>query len=229
MRRANNQPDQGLTSAAPPRDREKWVMTLPDQLPEFEISGPSVDDDIRRLIRRHGAENVREAIKRQTAGRRGPNPRRDWPEVRDVLREDARSWLDGRNPFATRSNRSIAREFVAKNRGQSEDATYRRLMRKLSEHRRYYTLIEAASLSEDHYPHAENLRAVRELVAIGVRRDLWLRLLTLSEAALADYKTKFRDPPASMTMHDILAKAARPIEATRKPQPGNVLQVLLAD
>ncbi len=195
-------------------------------LPDLDISGPSVDDDIRRLIRRYGAENVREAIKRQTAGKRGRIPNADWSELGDVLREDARRWLDGGTAVATRSNRSIAQEFAAKHREQSAEATYRRIMGKLSKRRRYYTLVEAVWLSQDQFPHMEHLRAVRELVAIGIRRDLWHGFLRFHEAALADYKTKFRDPPADMTMQELLAEAAKPITPTSHPHTGNVLQVL---
>ena len=203
------------------------VTNVPDPLPYLEISGPSIDDDIRRLIGRYGADKIREAIKRQTAGKRGRIPSGDWTQLRDVLREDARQWLEGENPFETRSNRSIAREFAEKRPGQSEKSTYRRLMGKLSKRRRYYTLVEAAWLSRDEYPHAENLRVVSELVAIGILRDQWQAFKRLHEASLADYGTKFGKPPASMTMQEILTEAARPITPSSHPSPGNVLQVLL--
>lgn len=202
---------------------------MPVPLPNLDISGPSVDDDIRRLIRRYGAENVRESVKRQTAGKRGRIPSGDWSELGDVLREDARRWLDGRAAVAARSNRSIAQEFAGRHREQSEEATYRRIMGKLSKRRRYYTLVEAVWLSQDQFPHMEHLRAVRELVAIGIRRDLWRDFLRFHEAALADYMTKFSDPPADMTMQELLAEAAKPITPTSHADTGNVLQVLFVE
>lgn len=199
---------------------------MPDQLPEFDISGPSVDDDIRRLIGRYGAEHVQAALKRGTARKLGRRPSGDWLKLGEVLREDARCWLDGGNPFDTRSNYSIAQEFAVKSGEQSEEAAYRRLMGKLSKRRRYYTLVEAAWLSQDQYPYADNLRTIRELVAMPTLGDLWRGFLRLHEGAVADYRTKFGEPAAEMTIRDILAEAARPIIPTSHVGPGNVLQIL---
>lgn len=199
---------------------------MPNSLPNFDIVGPNVDDDIRRLVRRYGAKKVKEAIKRQTAPRRGRRPEGDWCELDDILREDARLWLEGSDPFKARSNSSIATKFAKKHAGHSRSATRDRIMRKLRERRRYYTLIEAERLSETQYPFAENLRAIAALGEIGTRRDLWKRLLRFRKGSLADYRSKFGEPPVSMTMQELVAEAAKPITPTPHPGPGNVLQIL---
>jgi hypothetical protein len=196
-------------------------------VPDLDISGPTVDDDIRRLIGRYGAEKIQEAVKRQTARKRGRPPEGDWSELGDILREDARLWLEGVDPFKGRSNRSIARGFAEKHTGHSREATRDRVMRKLRERRRYYTLVEAERLSETEYPCAENLRAIAALRETGTRRDLWERLLRFREGSLADYRSKFGEPPASMTMQELQAEAAKPITPTPHAGPGNVLQILL--
>ncbi|WP_145960989.1 hypothetical protein [Sphingosinithalassobacter portus] len=196
---------------------------MPNPSPDLEISGPAVDDDIRRLIQRYGVDKVQEAIKQQTARRRGPIPIADWPELTSILREDARLWLEGGDPFTARSNRSIALVFAEKHPGHSFASTRDRLMRKLRERRRYYTLVEAERLSEEKYPYTENLRAIRALLETGTLHDSWDRLLRLREGSLADYKAKFGEPPASMTMQELVAEAGKPIT----PAPAsNVLQTL---
>jgi hypothetical protein len=199
---------------------------LPNSLLSFDIAGPNVDDDIRRLVWRYGAKKVQEAIKRQSAPKRGRRPEGDWSELDGILREDARLWLQGGNPLKERSNRSIARDFAKKTAGHSSDATRDRIMRKLRERRRYYTLVEAERLSETEFPYAENLRTIAALRETGTRRDLWERLLRFREGSLADYRSKFGEPPVSMTMQELVTEAAKPITPAPHPGPGNVLQIL---
>lgn len=178
---------------------------------------------MRRLIGRYSAGEVKEAIKRQTARSRGPIPIADWPELTDILQQDARRWLEGGAPIAARSNRSIALDFAKKRPGHSFASTRDRLMKKLRERRRYYTLVEAEWLSQNKYPYTENLRAIKALIEAGILRDTWGRLLLLREGSLADYRAKFGEPDASMTMHELALTAAKPI----KPLPAsNVLQGL---
>lgn len=192
----------------------------------YDLVGPTVDDDLRRLTRRYGADEVRAAFKRQTANPLGRPSLRDWPDLRSILESDARSWLDGSDPFIIRSNRSIALAFAASHREQSHDATRDRIMRKLRASRRYFTLVEAERLSEVEYPHAANLRAIRELQKIGVLRQAWDRLSLIRQGYVADYISKFGEPPAEMTMQELTAKSAEPIPIERQSSSGNFLQGL---
>jgi hypothetical protein len=199
---------------------------LPDLTPKLDVAALSVDADIQRLIRQHGAEKVHEAIRRRTARKLGRPPTGDWSELGDTLRQDAREWLEGGDPFGSRSNYSIAQEFTKRHRGQSDEATFRRIMGKLSKRRRYYALVEAVWLSQDHYPHAANLRAVRELAGGEVLRDVWQDFLRIHDNALTEYEKKFGEPPADMTMKEVLTAAAERTAPKISPRQHNVLQGL---
>jgi hypothetical protein len=204
------------------------TASLQKMVANLRNSPAAVDADMRRLIRRYGAKDVQEAMKRETARPRGRSPRADWPELHRVLREDASLWLQGGDPFATRSNLSIARGFADRHRGHSYDATRDRIMRKLRERRRYYTIVEAEWLSQNEFPYTENLRAIRTLLNIGIRRDLWGSLLRLHEGYLADYREKFGEPPAGITMQKLLSEAATLIAPEPRFGPGNILQIVMS-
>jgi hypothetical protein len=176
------------------------------------------------MVCRYGAAEVQKALKRQTARRPGPVPMKE-PGLREIFLEDARVWLGGRDPFKLRSNKSIARELSAKRGGYDRDATYDRIMRKLRECRHYLTMVEAVWLSETEYSYSDNLRAMNAARGFAKKRDPWDRLLRFGERSLADYRSKFGAPPASMTMEELLAEAARPIVPTRGPD--NILQILM--
>ena len=99
-------------------------------------------------------------------------------------------------------------------------------MRKLRTSRRYYTLVEAERLSEVEYPYAVNLRTVAELQQIGVLRQAWDHLSMIRQGYVADYISKFGEPPAGMTMKELTAKAAEPIPTEPQTSSANVLQKL---
>lgn len=109
--------------------------------PKFDLVGPTVDDDIRRIIARYGTEAVKQAVKRVTKPKRGRKPEKDWPELREVIESDARDWLAGGDPFSSRSNYSIAKDFADKNPGHSHPATMKRIERKLVQKRVWMTLV----------------------------------------------------------------------------------------
>lgn len=202
---------------------------MPASLHDLEISGPNLDDDIRRLIRRYGKEQVREAVKRQSAMPRGPRLKGDWLQLRDVLRADANLWLEGGDPFKARSNYSIAKNYAEAVPDHQKPSTIRRILRKLRERRCYYTLADAEWLSQSRFPYTENLRAVRALQEIGLHRHLWDRLLCLLESSVADYRSKFGDPPAEMTLQALLKESAKPIIPKKQEGLGNVFQILMGN
>lgn len=146
-----------------------------------------------------------------------------------MLREDALLWLAGADPFKSRSNRKMALHLVNQNPGQSDESTYRRIMGKLSARRRYYTMVEAEWLSQSDHPYSQNLRAIKALIEIGVKRDLWEGLLRLNEGALADYTRKFGEPSANATMQELHAEAAKPMVEKIQAGTGNILQILLGN
>ncbi|MEO6152122.1 MAG: hypothetical protein ABIT09_07075 [Croceibacterium sp.] len=193
--------------------------------PQFDLVGPTLDDDVRRLIGRYGGAEVKLAVKRQTAGKRGRVPVSDWPELLDVLREDARNWLEGGPLLRARSNRSIALGFAADVEEHNREAIYARLMRKLRERRHYYALVDAEHISYSEYPHGENLRTIRALRDYGIMRDRWFQLLGHRESSLMDYKRKLGEPPKTMTMQDLVIAASTPILAKPALSAENALQM----
>lgn len=181
---------------------------------------------MRRLIRRYGPAAVREAVKQQAKSKRGVKAKPDWLNLDDILKQDAARWLDGGNPFKERGNRTIANEIAADQPGHSNCATFDRIRKKLIKDRRYYTLVHAAWLSEDHYSHAAHLKALQTLVEFG-RHTAWTARLLSAQSALADYSAKYGSPPAKLTMREVEDAAGKALHAAATNGDGNILQVLL--
>jgi len=155
-----------------------------------------VDDDVRRLIRRYGAADVTDALKRQTKPPRGRKPEKDWPELRSVIDQDAKCWLDGGDPFSSRSNYSIAKNFADQNPGHSHPATMKRIERKLAQKRVWMTLATAQNLSRDAYPYAAHLRAWIALSDLDPH-PVWSSLRSDVERAIADFHAELGMMPPS--------------------------------
>ena len=176
---------------------------LPDGLPKFDMVGPTVEDDVRRNIGRYGPEAVKEAVKRQTKPKLGRKPERDWPELQVAINADAREWLAGGDPFSTRSNYSIAKNFADKNPGHSHPATMKRIERKLAKQRLWRTLVTAENVSREDYPFAVHIRALVALSGTG-SNPVWARLRDEAISVLADYKAKKGEaPPADLSMKEV--------------------------
>jgi hypothetical protein len=201
-------------------------MKAETPLPKLDIVGPSVDDDVRRLIRRYGPSAVRETVKQQTKCKPGMKPKNDWLDLDETLKRDAQCWLAGGDPFAERTNHSIAKEMAKSQPGQSYGATFDRIRKKLARDRPYYAIVHAAWLSEDQYPYTTHLKALRAL-SISGRLDVWKATLHRAERAVADFTTKFGCPSASMTMREVEATAAKALPIELADENGNVLRVLL--
>jgi len=87
------------------------------QSTRLDLVGPTVDEDIRRAIARYGKDAVQKAIKRRPGAKPGRPSENDWAELDEDLKQDARLWLDGHDPFAERSSYSIAKRFAKKHPG----------------------------------------------------------------------------------------------------------------
>lgn len=199
---------------------------MPDEQPQFDLVGPTVDDDMRRLTRRYGVQAAQVALKSQTAGKPGRPHERDWLLLADIIREDAHDWLIGRDPFKTRSSAAIARNFANEHPGQSRDSTVARLKLKLSRSRRYITFCEAERLARAEFPHGQYLRALKALIATGRSARLWAEQGCRTSACIVDYTAKFGRPPPGMTMQQLESGAAEPITPTPAPENRNILQIL---
>ena len=169
-------------------------------LPQMDLVGPTVDDDIRRAIQRYGADAVRAAIKNATKAKRGRPLEGDWRELRDVIHADALEWLAGGDPIADRSNYAIANKFAERNPGHSVVSTQKRVLRKLSRKpydRHWFILITAETLSRDGFPYAAHLRALEALAMLPDSKtaELWQSMLEIARSTVADYEAREGAPP----------------------------------
>jgi len=170
--------------------------------PEYDLVGPTVDDDLRRIIKRYGRDAVLDAIKREGKKKRGRKAQPDWPELSKVLEEDARTLLEGGDPFPERTNYSIATAYAEANPGHSRAATHRRILRKLSQKRVILTLLSAHQVSHDQYPFEAHLGILRRIDR--EKPDwAWSDLVALAETAVRDYTAKHGPPEPAMTMKEI--------------------------
>jgi hypothetical protein len=181
------------------------------------VAAPTLEQEVRRLIAAHGAEAVREELRLATKRPRGRVPEKDWPLLAADLKQDARDWLEGRDPFA-RSNYSIATRIAKEHPGHSAQATYRRILRKLAAKRKSFLLYTALALSEREYPFGAYLRTLEALAAED-EFDLWQRVLELDRQILTRYREIYGEPDSAMTWKEL--------ESKPRYHPNNALAGLL--
>jgi hypothetical protein len=189
--------------------------------PQFDLVGPTVDDDIRRAIARYGADAVKNAVRRQTKAKRGRRPDKDWSELREVIEAEARDWLAGGDPIAARTNHAIAKEFAESNPGPSAALTLQRIERKLANKphdRLWFLLVTAENMSRDGYPYTAHIRALKALTETKSHRA-WDTVLERAVSVLADYQAKKGNPPPddlSMKEVEDMARKTLPLSALAK-------------
>lgn len=171
---------------------------------KFQMSLDTVDAEVSRLISRFGVAAVRDSVKRLGKRKAGRKPEQDWPEIAEFLREDARLWLDGGDPFIKRSNYAIAKAVIKRKPGHDPVSSHTRIMRKLSDRRQRITLITAWEIAKAEYPFADCIRALDALCAT-TDRAMWQRLRELAQGYLDRYSEKFGPPDSAMTMDEIEA------------------------
>lgn len=180
----------------------------------------TVNDEVRRLIWRFGADAVKRAIKEETKTKRGPKKKPDWKELREVVEADARDWLEGRDPFKLRTNHAIAKMFAESRPGHSAISTFDRIKRKLRigpYNRRWYILVTAEGMSRDTYPHAAYLRTLEALSKLPDANDVWGSMLEMARASIADYeRLKGEAPAPTLSIGEIkeaVLEARQPLNA----------------
>lgn len=175
----------------------------------MDLVGPTVDDDIRRAIWRYGAEAVKKAVKEATKAKRGRKREPDWSELRETIEADAREWLDGKDPFAARTNYAIAKQFSERNPGHSIISTHKRIERKLSRgpyDRRWYTLVSAESQSRDCGPYGAHIRTLQALSELPetTQPNVWQLALDRARSTIADFEAREGNlPPDEMTFREV--------------------------
>ncbi len=173
--------------------------------PKYDLVGPTVDDDVRRLIARYGAAAVKGATAKLTKAKRGRKALSDWAELIPSVDSDARVWLDGGDPFAARSNYAIAKEFADAHPGHDHASTMQRIERKLRRQpygRRWYVIVRAMEMSGDGYPYASHLRALDELGRLDTH-PVWKSVADRLRGNVADYRAKWGEPADELTTKQI--------------------------
>jgi hypothetical protein len=190
-----------MTSAISKKDAE--TASLLDDPPKWDLVGPTVDDDIGRAIRRYGTEAVKLAVKKHTTAKKGRKPERDWPELREIIEADALNWLNGNDPFQTRTNYAIAQDFSRNHPGHSAVSTHQRIERKLKKKpydRLWHMLISAENLSREGFPYGLHMRALEALAELSPENgghQVWQSKLKRAKNDIADYHKKQGDCPAA--------------------------------
>ncbi|WP_159043480.1 hypothetical protein [Sphingomonas sp. STIS6.2] len=174
-------------------------------------AGRTLDDELRSLVARYGADAVREAAKKATVKKRGRRPEKDWPLLRPWLDQDVEDWLAERDPFAARSNYFIAKEYSAEYPGHNPIATAERIERKLREKRRWMLFAVAENRTRKGWPLSVNLRACEGMIEEGKPND-WSFMLNHLRGVLARYEERFGKPDASLSLDEM-------DEALRQPLP----------
>jgi hypothetical protein len=190
--------------------------------PKWDLVGPTVYDDIRRVLNRYGKDSVKAAVQQMTKPHRGRPKINDWPELRSVIEADAREWLDGGDPIARRTNYSIAKEFADRNPGQSAVSTHQRIERKLAKKpydRRWYMLATAEGWTRAEGPWQQHIR-VLEALQDHAPQSVWALTLQTANSELADYEAKNGEPPpATLTMDQVKAGARNALALFTRTKP----------
>lgn len=179
--------------------------SLADLAGRFVLSGPTVDDDVRRLIYRYGADAVKAAVKQQTAAKRGRKKLPDMPELRPYIEEDAKLWIEGGDPFSKRSDYAIAKALADANPGYHYAATMQRFERKLRAKpysRKWFTLVTAMQMTEAAHPFQRHLHALRSLLEIDPEGP-WEKMLVFAQDKVAKYNERHGSVPDHLTMQEI--------------------------
>ena len=187
-------------------EAEMSDSALTNLTPQVGLIGPTVEDDIHRAITRYGAEAVKGAITKLTKPKTGRPLEKDWLKMKPMIEADAKYWLAGGDPFAERTNYSIAKEVADSEPGHSHDATIRRLTRKLKEKRQLMTYL-AAMIESEKRSYLDYIRALEAAVEIGGDESPYTLILQLARSAINDYELTYGNPPSpELTLDQVKEK-----------------------
>ena len=185
--------------------------------PTRSVIDGDAEDGIKTAIQQHGRKVVEEELSRLMRVRSGPKGIDDWPELRVLLEQDVEEWLKGNDPFDTRKDYAIAKEFADSAPGHSHPSTMKRIQRKLKAKnaRRYYVFCRAFLEARETHPNARYFDALRELALIQPNGP-WPSFIKAGRECLEDYSAKVGEAPTDLPISDIeraVAKARGPIRA----------------
>lgn len=182
---------------------------LPQGIPPFV---QSLDDAIAQLVRQHGADAVRESVKRSTRKKIGRKQEMDFPLLADWFKQDALDWLDGKDPAALRSNYAMANHVADQAPKHYRASVHRRVMRKLAARRQKTFLFQAWSIAHEARPFGDYLRAGQAVMAIDPKfADMVQWMADNARGKVARYREAFGRIDESLTIPQI--------EEVLKPSP----------
>lgn len=177
----------------------------------------AIEKGIKSAIQQHGKKVVEEELSRLMRVRSGPKGIDDWPKLRVLLEQDVEKWLKGNDPFDTRKDYAIAKEFADSAPGHSHPSTMKRIQRKLKAKnaRKYYVFCRAFLEARETHPHARYFDALHQLALIQPNGP-WPSFIEAGREVLDDYSAKVGEAPTDLPISDIeraVAKARGPIRA----------------
>lgn len=172
----------------------------------FPPAVPSIDGEIKRLVARHGADAVRDAVKRHAKKKTGPKKRTNWEYISPFLKGDAIALVEGRDPFKSPANNKIAREYSKQFPGQDQVSTHRRVMQDLKDYRHFIAWIRAEDICRNHCPNGEYLdllgRMPKDHESLGPFLSSWA---LKAKKVLDNYRRKIGEVPHALSILEVEA------------------------
>jgi hypothetical protein len=164
----------------------------------------TVNDVVIELVHWFGAEAVQQALKRNAKKRKGRQSLMDAESIAYLAERDALEWLDGFDPFKSRTNYSIAKLMASKNPGQSLESTRRRIMRELAQNRKSWAFGLAMGFSLENHPYTKLLSIENAIAELDERSKLFVMgFIKEQRTKLNNYCEFFGAPDPSMTWDQI--------------------------
>lgn len=170
-----------------------------------------LDGDLQRLIRIHGADVVKDAVKRLTKKRAGRPQVLDLNLLREWFEQDGDDLLDGLNPFLRRRNYAMAKFVADMEKPHNRAAAHRRMMGKLAKRRKLIAHIMAWERAEKIRPFGDYFRACDILAGFDPK---WQEITKWSadnlRAKIERYKARYGELDPTLTIPQIDEALAMP-------------------
>lgn len=216
----------GRQRTSPAAKGAKGSVTLPEPDLRFELF---------RLQSRFGRAALIAELEKLTRPPRGRPRLNDHARLNPQFEQDARDLLAGKDPFKQTDYR-IAKTHSDADPGHNRESTARRLRDYLKAHRAAAILVQVLFARPEGYPHAAYIQALRwpiptKYLVPDALRAAAAQRVSDAEAAIAEYREKLGEPPAAMTLAEIMAELRAWSPPPARPDPTSPLSVLwdLAD
>lgn len=187
-------------------------------------AGANLDEELRRLITIYGCEAVAESAKRLAKPDKRKQPlKKDCWVLAPILRDEARRQLAGEPPST--STRLVEMAASAIRNKQSENAVYRRLLRRLSmpgmDAYRAIIAIDVAELEFTCVELVKACRAAKKIQGAEGFADIYLNRI---RGALEDIWAVGEDVRPDVTFSEMMARGAEARKRLSRKNPDGTLQ-----